>query len=122
MIFVDTGFLLAALHRRDQLYTRAKAWHRVLVEPLLTTEYVLWEIVNQLSDPMDRPKVHKSIDEIRSAPEWDIVAASADLFERGLASHRQHADKEWSLTDCISFLVMRDCGITQALTYDHHLE
>jgi len=44
------------------------------------------------------------------------------LFERGVGLFRQRPDKEWSLTDCISFVVMRDASLTEALTGDHHFE
>jgi predicted nucleic acid-binding protein len=53
---------------------------------------------------------------------WDLIAASNDLFARGLALHQQHGDKEWSLTDCVSFVIMRERGIHKALTHDHHFE
>lgn len=34
----------------------------------------------------------------------------------------ERPDKDWSLTDCISFLVMKDFGLTDAFTADHHFE
>ena len=51
MIFVDTGFLLAFAQPADGLHERAKAWASAITEPLLVTEYVLWETVNGLSKP-----------------------------------------------------------------------
>jgi predicted nucleic acid-binding protein len=56
MIFVDTGYLLALVRPRDALHQRAQAWAPAVAEPLLVTEYVLWETVNGLSMPVDRPK------------------------------------------------------------------
>jgi uncharacterized protein len=44
------------------------------------------------------------------------------LFSAGLELFRSRRDKEWSLTDCMSFVVMRERGITDALTNDHHFE
>jgi predicted nucleic acid-binding protein len=122
MIFADAGFLIALLQVRDQFYRRATAWSNAIQEPILTTEYVLCEFVNSLSRPLTRPKVHASLDSIRAASDWEIVPVSTALFTAGLQLHRQHADKEWSLTDCISFQIMRSRGITRALTHDHHFE
>lgn len=122
MIFVDTGYLFALLNRRDQLHQRAVAWQKALAEPLVTTEYVLWELVNGLSDIRSRGKAHAALDDIRSTEEWSVIAASADLFERGIQLHYQRPDKEWSLTDCISFVAMRDRSIQRSLTADHHFE
>jgi predicted nucleic acid-binding protein len=51
-----------------------------------------------------------------------VVHASRALLEEGISLYGARADKEWSLTDCISFVVMRDEGIIQALTGDHHFE
>ena len=45
---------------------------------------------------------------------------SQELFDRGVALYGERADKEWSVTDCISFLVMHDFRVTEALTTDHH--
>jgi hypothetical protein len=42
------------------------------------------------------------------------------LFDRGIARFSQRPDKSWSLTDCISFVVMEERGIREALTADHH--
>jgi len=50
------------------------------------------------------------------------LPASQELFERGLNLYRQRPDKDWSLTDCISFVVMREHGVTKALTADRHFE
>jgi predicted nucleic acid-binding protein len=94
----------------------------VLREPLLTTEYVLWEIVNAFSAREDRAKAHAAVEAIRSTPEWNLVAATPQMFDAGLALHRQRPDKDWSLTDCLSFTVMERHGIRQSLTPDHHFE
>jgi len=94
----------------------------VVSEPLLVTEYVLWELINGLSMPADRPKVHAAVDQIRAASDWEIVVASGELFEQGLRRHRERQDKAWSLTDCISFQVMQARDVRRALSYDHHFE
>ncbi len=122
MIFVDTGYLLALLNPRDELFDRAQQWAASIHEPLITTEYVLWELVNTFSAPIDRPKAHAAIAEIRSSPDWELVDASPDLFSGGLSFHRERSDKEWSLADCISFVVMQQRSIQRALAYDHHFE
>ncbi len=49
-----------------------------------------------------------------------IVPASTELRKKGVALYASRADKNWSLTDCISFVVMEEYGLTDALTSDHH--
>jgi uncharacterized protein len=122
MIFVDTGYFFAIANPSDQHYRRAMRWASAYRGQLLTTEYVLWESVNALSRPLDRPQAHILLDTIRLSPEWNVLAATDQLFTAGLAMHRQHMDNEWSLTDCISFFVMRQSSIRSAFAHDHHFE
>jgi predicted nucleic acid-binding protein len=113
---------LALLRPRDELYQRAQAWAAAVREPSVVTEYVLLEAANALSAPPSRAKVSALITRIRSDRNIEVIAASSELFEAGLQLHVQRPDKEWSLTDCISFVVMQRRGITRALAYDHHFE
>ena len=46
----------------------------------------------------------------------------AELLDRGVERFRKRPDKDWPLTDCISFVVMEDEGISDALTGDRHFE
>ena len=122
MIFLDTGFCLALAQPKDDLHSRATAWAKEIVDPLMVTEHVLWETVNGLSKPEDRPTAHQILDYVRSTKNCTIVPASQELFEAGLRLHAEREDKEWSLTDCISFIVMERHAIRRALAFDHHFE
>lgn len=122
MILVDTGFFLAFVQPRDALHARASGWAAYLSEPLVVTEYVLWEAVNALSAPADRPKAHVLLEHVRATAAYELVPASAELTAAGVKLHADRPDKAWSLTDCISFVVMAERGIRQALAYDHHFE
>jgi len=122
MPLIDTGYFIALLNPHDQLHARAEAWSAHVSQMLLVTEYVIWETVNFFSKPVNRPKVHALLVHLRSAQRYEVVAASPDLFEAGLQLHAQRSDKEWSLTDCISFVVMDQRRITRALSHDHHFE
>jgi predicted nucleic acid-binding protein len=66
MIGVDTGFFPALCQPRDALHRRAQAWAAQVSEPFLVTEYVLWETVNALSEPVDRPKALALLRGVRS--------------------------------------------------------
>jgi hypothetical protein len=59
---------------------------------------------------------------MRVATNYEIVPATGELFDAGLQLHAGRSDKEWSLTDCISFLIMEQRGLKRALTHDHHFE
>ena len=122
MILLDTGYFIALFTPDDHLYQRAVAWSLHLNEPLLVTEYVLCETVNNLSKRADRSRAHRIVELISGDPNYTLVHASPELFAAGLRLHRDRPDKEWSLTDCVSFHLMRKRGLTRALAYDTHFE
>jgi predicted nucleic acid-binding protein len=62
------------------------------------------------------------LDTLSATPDARIIGPSEELFSRGVELYRQRPDKEWSLTDCLSFVVMGDERISEALTGDHHFE
>jgi uncharacterized protein len=120
MILLDTGYFVALFSPEDDLHERAVAWSLQLNEPMLVTEYVLWECVNTFSKPADRASAHALIDHVQSDPTCELVHATPELFAAGLRLHRDRPDKEWSLTDCVSFHVMRERGATRALAALRH--
>ena len=122
MIFADTGYFVALTEPRDGLHDRAVRWSRTIKEQVLVTEYVAWELVNALSDPNDRPKAHFWIEQFFTKPGFEFVPASMPIFQAGRELHAARPDKAWSLTDCTSFVVMKDWGLTRALSFDHHFE
>jgi predicted nucleic acid-binding protein len=114
-------FCWRSLKPADALHIRAVAWARHLSEPLMVTEYVLWETINNLSKRADRLRAYRIVEMVDDS-NYTIVHAAPELFAAGLKLHRARSDKEWSLTDCISFHLMRERGITLALAYDIHFE
>jgi uncharacterized protein len=122
MIFLDASFLVAFANPADVLHRRARMWSDSVQEPMLTTDFVICEFVNLLSKAKDRAKAAATLKWLHAIDDAQIVEASRSLFNTGLALHARRTDKEWSLTDCISFEVMRAHGSRRALTHDHHFE
>ena len=89
---------------------------------IVTTRWVLAEVANSLSSPALRGVTADFLYVLETLPEVKIADESDGLYARGLAVYSRRGDKEWSLTDCISFLVMADEGLVDALTNDHHFE
>ena len=118
----DTGYFITLLNRFDHLHARALRWSRAVHEPICTTDYVLLETVNYFSKPVDRPDVHILLRRLNTDAGSEIISAAPQLFEAGLQLHAARPDKEWSLTDCISFLVMNERDISRAPAPDHHFE
>ena len=120
--FADTHFYLAVLNTRDAVHERALQMSRTFRGVVVTTEFVLLELADGLVRPPARQAFTRLFNSLRGDSLVDIVPASAELWERGRALYADRPDKLWSLTDCISFVVMKERGISEALTADHHFE
>lgn len=114
--FADTFYFLALLGSRELRHERAVAASRDTQLRLVTTEWVLAEFGDAYSHPQDRADFVSLYRGIIKHSRFKIVAASTRLFQHGVDLFEQRRDKHWSLTDCLSFVTMRDEGITDALT------
>lgn len=120
--FADTFFYLLLLSRADAAHATAVSFSKSRRLRTVTTEWILTEVGDALSGIADRGRFQPFVNLLRKNPLVTVVPFSADLFERGIAVFGARQDKEWSLTDCISFVVMQDRMLTDALTADHHFE
>jgi uncharacterized protein len=120
--FADTSFYIAAVNPKDALHVAAVKAADDFRGPILTTEYVLVEVGNWLARSGDRPVFLALMREIQADRHTTVIPGDSQLIERGLELYTRRPDKEWSLTDCISFVVMREYGLVDALTADHHFE
>jgi len=122
MILADAGYFIALMNPQDGLHARATAWSAAVRDRLLVTEYALWECANYFSTPGSRARAAGLASRVRGTPTCEFVPANLALLDAGLALHKDRPDKAWSLTDCISFVLMEQRGIKQALAYDRHFE
>lgn len=121
-IFIDTVFMLATMNRRDQYHEQAaRLAKRYEGYQLLITDAVLLEVGNTLARHHKQEAV-EAIQYALASPEIEVVHLTPELFEKGFALYRGYKDKVWGLVDCISFVVMREAGVTAALTFDRHFE
>ena len=119
-VFADTAYFLALLNPADQWHASARDLNRSASGPLLTTEFVLMEAGDGMSQPENRGRFARLLELLRSQSDVEIVPAGSELFRQGCDLHARRPDKEWSLTDCTSFVVMNECAIERALTSDQH--
>ncbi len=83
---------------------------------------MLLEIGNALSKKRYRQAAVELLDALEQDLQVEIVLLSEELYERALELFRNRPDKDWGLIDCVSFVVMKECGLTEALTTDEHFE
>jgi len=88
--------------------------------PIVTTTWVLTEVADAFAASTARDRIAGFVAALEGDVNTKIVPATQALFHRGLKRYAARPDKDWTLTDCISFVVMEDEGITDALTGDQH--
>lgn len=121
-VFADTSFYQALLNSRDRWHSAARALSRELRRPVITSEYVLCELGALMSRGTLRPLFLELVRELDAARQVEIVHASHNHFLAGKNVFADRSDKSWSLTDCISFVIMQEHNIVEALTTDHHFQ
>jgi predicted nucleic acid-binding protein len=121
-VFADTSYFLAFLGDKDQYHQRAVAWSRVLRAPVVTTEYVVIEVGNSLTKGGDRAVFMDFYRALGQGTTPEVIAASTELIHRGAKLFGERPDKQWSLTDCISFVIMSEHGMHEALSADRDFE
>ena len=122
-VFLDTGYVLALEAADDQYHdTASQHWRGMARElpPLVTTSYVFDEVVAFFNSRKQNAKAVEVGNRLLRSPRVQFVHVDEVLFFDAWRYFTQHGDKSYSLTDCISFLVMERLGIHTALTFDRH--
>ena len=112
-VFVDTFYWLAMINPLDVYHQRVSQAQRP--SHMVTTWAIQLEVLDALSSPPVRPLAAQFWQLTKNYPSLVIVALTQDLLNRSIAFFEQHRDKSWSMTDCISFVVMKERAITKAL-------
>jgi len=121
-VFADTFHFLALLKADDSHHRRALELHRIQWRRIVTTDCVLLEVGDACCNPRHHGDFLALYEVLSRDERIQIVRLTPELLERAVALFRSRADKNWPLTDCISFVVMTDHGLTEALTADQHFE
>ena len=117
-VFVDSSYWLAILNANDELHTAA--CEISLEGRLITTCAVQLEVMDAFSLPRHRPLALAFWQATSMHSDVSVISLDSDLLDKAVALFEKRPDKAWSLTDCISFIVMQRQGITEALTGDHY--
>jgi predicted nucleic acid-binding protein len=125
--FGDASYWIALCDADDEFHEQATEYSNLLKlerAPIVTTQLVLNEMLNPRSGTTRAQRLAAvlMVDEINRNHRISVEPQSSAQFAEAFEWMRHRIDKEWSITDCASFLVMQEHGITEALTSDRHFE
>ena len=121
-VFADSFYFFALANPNDPAHSRAVAFVKTFTGRMVTTGWVLTELADGWATPKQRKFFVPMFAKFRANPNARIEPCTDQLLQEGIDLYHARPDKEWSLTDCISFVVMQREGITEALTGDKHFE
>jgi len=120
MVFLDTSYLLALIRKNDARHEAALTASAIHPGPFITTDLVLVELANCLSQPPYRATAAAIIEKIRSDRNTKVVPFDSEGMQQALAMYKGRPDKAWGLVDCFSFVVMKEERLKVALCFDEH--
>ena len=121
-VFLDTFGLIAWINTKDAAHPRVKSCLDSYSGKIVTTEWVLLEFADAFSVSTAKPFALEAIKRIHRLPMFQVVGFEPTICRAGFELYESRLDKDWSLTDCISFVVMQREDLTHAITADHHFE
>jgi len=119
-VFADTSYYLALINSLDQHHSAVCKWTSEFAGTSITTAWIITELANAMSQAGNRPFFLSLLRDLQTDSRVTIVPPTKELFDSGLDLFSRRSDKDWSLTDCISFLVMEEHGLKEAATLDRH--
>lgn len=120
--FMDTYALIGWINTRDSAHDRVKSYLDSYSGQIVTTEWVLLEFADALSLSKAKGYAIEAIKRIHRLAMFQVVGFEPKVHKAGFDLYENRSDKDWSLTDCVSFAVMTRLGLSDALTADHHFE
>lgn len=120
--FADTSLFVAFLNPADEHHAEALEHMAHSPARIVTALWVLIELGNYVAGSQRRQRFVPFFRDLTREPRVRVVRPGEALTERALKLYDERADKEWSLTDCLSFVVMKEERIREALTTDYHFE
>lgn len=126
-LYVDTSGWLELVDQRQPFHEIAKRRVDEVLRDggmLITSHLVLIELVALMTSPIRiaKPRQTTILSDLQQDPTIEVVFVDQESTLHAWHLWENRLDKQWSLVDCASFILMQDRGIESALTMDHHFE
>lgn len=122
-VFLDTSGLVALLNKRDQNHGQATAFWRSIIERAVTiymTDYVFDETYTLLRNAVGHDLAVGFGELTIESEALQLINVDESLFRDAWEIARRYSDKSYSFTDCASFAVMNQLGLTDVFSFDSH--
>jgi predicted nucleic acid-binding protein len=119
-IFTDTSGWYAAIVKKDDMHQQAKQFLTNNTAPLITSDYVMDETVTLLQSRVGHTYAVKFLETLQSSQKIHLIYLTPTIINKTIELFRNRADKNWSFTDCSSFVLMQEYQIQIAFTFDEH--
>jgi predicted nucleic acid-binding protein len=116
---VDTSAIFAIYSANDFAHSRAVVLGKTIRGRLFTTNFIVAETHALLLRRLGRRVAVLFLDEVDNSRMTIVRIRFADE-QRARAIITLHDDKDYSLTDAMSFAVMERLHISEAFTFDRH--
>ena len=125
LVFIDTFAWIAILNKSDTYHIESKNILKKLLEEenkLITTNFIIVETINALSKQTFRKSVVKFINRIEQSSSVKIVNITEEIYKSAWLLYQNRLDKDWGITDCTSFEIMKLMNIKYAFSNDKHFK
>ena len=122
-VFADTSYWVALSHPSDSLHNKAhQVSERLGSVAIVTSDMILVELLNHMSKVSLRGLALQMVKGIKGNRNVEVVPQKRRQLEDATTFYSERLDKNWSVTDCASFQIMRKMEIHEVLTHDHNFE
>ena len=124
-VFLDSAYAIALSVANDQHHELAVVLAERIEQEgsrIITSRAVVLEIGNALAKLRFRQAATELLDSLENDQDVEIIPITEQLYKKAFQLFKERTDKEWSVTDCISFVIMTERGLTEALTTDEHFQ
>jgi len=124
-VFVDSFAWIASINKSDNYHKTSLKTIETLVgrgTKLVTSNYVIIETINALSKVEFRKAAGEFIDKRKQSPSVELIKITDEMYDNAWKLYKERTDKNWGITDCTSFEIMRMFNIKKAFTNDKHFE
>lgn len=123
-LFADTSFLIAVYNEKDRNHLQAK---QLFDETSNTSLYVISDYIFDEVLAVALVRAGKDLSsqtgkKILTDERIHMAKADDEIFEKAWFIYQMFEDKNWSFTDCTSYVLMKNLSIGTGLSFDEHFK